>query len=169
MGIKLDNKLAQFLVRRVGADEWQIFHALEKLALVDSISEDVIIDLVEPNLTENVFELFETAIKGETELLKDKLRILKQTEDIYRLSALLYSQAFQLLAISAAVKDDNVAKDFGIHPCVVSKLESVAKRVGKTGVAKIVKIFAEADRDMKISKAEPWILLERALMKIANL
>ena len=169
MGIKLDNKLAQFLVRRVGADEWQIFHALEKLALVDLISEDIIKDLVEPNLTENVFELFETAIKGETELLKDKLRILEQTEDIYRLSALLYSQAFQLLAISAAGKDDNVAKDFGIHPFVVSKLESTAKRVGKTGIAKIVKIFAEADRDMKISKAEPWILLERALMKIANL
>jgi len=169
MGVALDNKLAQFLVRRVGADEWQLFHALEKLALVDSISEEVIKDIVEPNLTENVFELFDTAIKGDLRLLKDMLRILEQTEDIYRLSALLYSQAFQLAAIAAADKDDDVAKDFGIHPFVVSKLESVAKRVGKTGVAKIVKIFAQADEDTKISKADPWILLERALMKIANL
>lgn len=169
MGIVLDNKLAQFLVRRVGADEWQLYHALEKLVLVDSISEDIIKDLVEPNLTENVFELFDTAIKGDLRSLKDKLNILKQTEDVYRLSSLLYSQAFQLAAIAAAEKGDNVAKDFGIHPFVVSKLESVAKKVGKSGVAKIVKIFAQADEDTKISKADPWILLERALMKIANL
>ncbi len=169
MGIVLDNKLAQFLVRRVGADEWQLYHALEKLVLVDSISEDIIKDLVEPNLTENVFELFDTATKGDSALLKEKLRILEQTEDIYRLSSLLYSQAFQLAAIAAADKDDNVAKDFGIHPFVVSKLEATAKRVGKAGVSKIIKIFAEADKDIKTSKAEPWILLERALMKIANL
>ena len=169
MGLVLDNKLAQFLVRRVGADQWQIFHALEKLALVDVISEEVIKNVIEPNLTENVFELFDTAIKGDLHSLKDKLRILQQTEDVYRLSALLYSQAFQLAAIAAADKGDNVAKDFGIHPFVVSKLESVAKVVGKSGVAKIVKIFAQADEDTKTSKADPWILLERALMKIANL
>ena len=169
LGFELNNKNAQFLVKRVGVDQWQLFHAVQKLSMVDSISEDVVKDIVEANPIENVFELFETAISGNMKQLKDKLRILEQTEDIYRLSALLYSQAFQLAAVAAAEKGDNVAKDFGIHPYVAQKLESVAKKVGKTNVNKIVKILAATDDDMKISAAEPWLLIETALLKIASL
>jgi DNA polymerase III subunit delta len=169
LGFELDNKTAQILVRRVGVDQWQLFHALEKLALVDVVSGDVIKDIIEPNLVENVFELFETALSGDIKELKRALRVLGQSEDVYRLSALLFSQVFQLAAVVSATKSDNVAKDFGIHPYVVQKLESIAKRVGKSGVASIVKIFAQADDDMKISKAEPWLIIERALLKTASL
>jgi len=168
-GIDLNNKNAQFLVRRVGVDQWQLYHALQKLSLVDSINEDIIRDIVDANPLENVFELFDTAIRGDLRQLKDKLRILEQTEDVYRLSALLYSQGFQLAAVASAERDNNVAKDFGIHPYVVQKLESVAKKVGKSGTAKIVKILAETDDSIKISAAEPWLLIETALLKIASL
>jgi DNA polymerase-3 subunit delta len=169
LGFELNNKNAQFLVKRVGVDQWQLFHAVQKLSMVDSISEDVIKDVIEANPIENVFELFETAISGDIKQLKGKLRILEQTEDIYRLSALLYSQAFQLAAVAAAEKGDNAAKDFGIHPYVAQKLESVAKKVGKTNVNKIVKILAATDDDMKVSAAEPWLLIETALLKISSL
>lgn len=169
LGIKLDNKNTQTLVRRIGVDQWQLFHALEKLALVESISDEVIKDIIEASPVENVFELFEIALRGDVKELKRMIQILEQTEDIYRLSALLFTQAFQLATVTSATKSDNVAKDFGIHPYVASKLESVAKRVGKHNVSKIVKIFAQADDDMKLSRAEPWLLIERALFKIANI
>lgn len=169
LGIKLDNKNTQTLVRRIGVDQWQLFHALEKLALVDVVTDEVIKDVIEASPVENVFELFETALRGNVKELKRMIHILEQTEDIYRLSALLFTQAFQLAAVASATKTDNVAKDFGIHPYVASKLESVAKRVGKHNVSKIVKIFAQADDDMKLSRAEPWLLIERALFKIAIL
>lgn len=169
LGFEIDEKNARILVRRVGVDQWQIFHALEKLALVDLISADVIKDIIEPNLVENVFELFETALRGDVKDLKRMLRVLEQSEDVFRLSALLFTQVFQLTVVASAAKSDNVAKDFGIHPYVVQKLKSIAKRVGKSGVASIVKIFAQADDDMKISKAEPWLIVERALLKTASL
>lgn len=169
LGFELDSKNAQFLVRRVGVDQWQLFHALEKLALVDNISVEVIKDVIEASPIENVFELFETALKGNSKELKRMIQILEQTEDVYRLSALLFTQAFQLAAVASATKSDNVAKDFGIHPYVVSKLESIAKRLSKNDISKIVKIFAEADEDMKLSRAEPWLLIERALFKVTSL
>ena len=169
LGIKLDNKNTQTLVRRIGVDQWQLFHALEKLAMVDTVTDEVIKDIIEASPVENVFELFETALGGDVKELKRMIQILEQTEDIYRLSALLFTQAFQLAAVASATKSDNVAKDFGIHPYVALKLESVAKRVGKNNVSKIVKIFAQADDDMKLSRAEPWLLIERALMKLALL
>jgi len=169
LGYELSDKLAQVLVRRVGADQWQLFHALEKLALVDVVSVETINDIIEPNLVENVFELFETALKGDMKELKRMLRVLEQSEDVFRLFALLSTQVFQLSVVMSASKSDNVVKDFSIHPYVVQKLESIARRLGKSSVAKIVKIFAEADDDMKISKADPWLLIERALIKIASL
>lgn len=167
--LDLDNKNAQILVSRVGVDQWQLFHAIEKLVLVDTVSADVIRDIIDVNPIENVFEIFEMAIKGDVKNLKRILNVIEQTEDVYRLSALLFTQVFQLAAVASVAKSDNASKDFGIHPYVVQKLESIAKRVGKSGVVKIVKIFAEADDDMKLSKAEPWLLIERALMKVANL
>jgi DNA polymerase-3 subunit delta len=169
LGFELDNKNAQLLVQRVGADQWGLYHALEKLALAGTISPEVIRDVVEANPVENVFELFETALKGDAVELKRMLNILEQTQDVFRLSALLFTQAFQLAAVAYASKTDNVAKDFGIHPYVVSKLSSIAKRLNKNDIAQIIKIFAQADDDLKLSRAEPWLLVERALIKVANI
>lgn len=168
-GFRLSSGNARTVVRRVGVDQWQLFHALEKLSLVDNVTDEIIKNIIEANPAENVFELFETALRGDTKDLKRMLQVLEQSEDVYRLSALLSTQVFQLLAISVADKSDNVSKDFGIHPYVASKLDSIAKRIGKDNVFKIVKIFAQTDDDMKLSKAEPWLLIERALVKIANL
>ncbi len=169
LGIDMDKSSVQTLVRWVGIDQWQLFHALEKLALVDIVSVDVIKNIIEPNPIENVFNLFDTALRGDVNDLRQMLKILEQSEDPYRLFALLSSQVFQLAAVANATKDDNVAKDFGIHPYVVSKLQPIAKKIGKSGASKIITIFAAADDDMKLSRAEPWLLIERALIKVANI
>lgn len=165
----LDTKCAQLLVRRVGLDQWQLFHALEKLALVDTVTAEVVESLIDANPAENVFNLFDAALRGNGVKVTEMVRTLELTEDPYRLFALLSGQAFQLAAIVAAGPSDNVAKDFGVNPYGVSKLESSARHLGRGGVRKIIKAFAEADDDMKLSRAEPWLLIERVLMKITLL
>jgi len=169
LGFTLDKKITQLLVRRVGVDQWQLFYALQKLASVDVITEEILRDIIESNPTENVFNLFETALRGDARELQQMLRVLEQTQDVYMLSGLLATQAFQLAAVASADKTDNAVKDFGIHPFVVSKLSSAAKRIGNSGAAKIITIFAQSDDDMKSSKAEPWMIVERALIKVANI
>lgn len=168
MDISIDKKCVQSLVQWVGIDQWQLFHALEKLALTDTITVESIKNIIEPNPAENVFNLFETALRGDAKTLGEILKTLEKTEDVYRLTALLMSQVFQLAAIVSSIKTDNVAKDFAIHPYVVSKLSPIAKRIGKSGVSKIISIFTELDDDMKLSRADPWLLVERALIKVAN-
>jgi len=173
MGLEMNNKCIQTLVQWVGVDQWQLFYALEKLALTDDITVETIKNVIEPNPVENVFNIFETAIRGDLKTLGQILLTLEQTEDVFRLTALLSSQAFQLAVVfsasSAVRRNDNVARDFGIHPYVVSKLTPIAKQLGKSGVSKIISIFTELDDDMKLSRAEPWLLLERALIKVANI
>lgn len=169
LSLKLDKKSIQFLVARVGFDQWQLFYALKKLTLVDDISIGSIEDIIDLNPDENVFILFETALRGDRQELKRILRSLEQTEDAFRLLSLLSVQAFQLFVVSTAEKSDNVAKDFGIHPFVVSKLAALSKRIGYKDTTKIIDIFVCADDDIKLSKADPWILIERALLKVASL
>lgn len=168
-GLALNTKCVQALVQRVAADQWQLFHAIEKLALIDNVSVDIIKDIVDSNPSENVFSLFESALRGDLNGLKKILMNLEKSEDVYRLSSLLFTQSFQLAVVESASSSDDISKDFGIHPYVVSKLTPIAKRLGKNGVSKIVNIFAQTDEDMKLSRAEPWLLIERALIKVVNI
>lgn len=168
LAIDMDKKCTQFLVQRVGVDQWRLMSALEKLALTDTISIETIEEIIEANPIENVFNLFEVAIKGNVDELRHMIRNLEQSQDPFALFALLSAQAFQLAAVANAHKSDDVAKDFGIHPFVVSKLSPIAKRLGKSGVSKIVKIFASADEDIKTTAIDHWLIIERALMKITS-
>lgn len=165
--LMLDTKSAQLIVRRVGVDQWALMHAIEKLALVDTVDAKTIELLIDASPSENVFNLFDAALRGNRTQVSDMVRTLELTEDPYRLFALLSGQAFQLAAVAVAGPDDQVAKDLGIHPYGVSKLAPVAKKMGRSGARKVIRIFASADDDMKLSRAEPWLLIERALMNVA--
>jgi DNA polymerase-3 subunit delta len=166
-GIELNKKSVQLIIQRVGVDQWALFHALEKLALVDRITDEVIEDIIDINPSENVFNLFDAALSGDQAKVARMIKTLETSDDPYRLFALLSGQAFQLAAMAVSDSSDSVAKDLGVNPYVLSKLTSTAKRLGRSGARKIITTFAEADDDLKLSRADPWLLIERALMQVA--
>lgn len=166
LGLKLDKKSAHQIVERVGLDQWQLAQAVEKLSLLDDITPETIEATIDASPSENVFQLFETALEGNNKKVHLMIQTLELTEDPYRLFALLSSQVFQLAAVAHAGVGDNPSKDLAIHPFVASKLTRHAKKFGKSGTARILSTFAQADADMKLSKADPWLLIERALMNI---
>lgn len=170
LGFSLEAKNARLLVARVGIDQWQLYRALEKLAVLDVVDEVIIKDVIEQNPAENVFNLFEAALRGDTRLVHQMIKTLELTEDVYRVFGLLSGQAFQVQALTLADKPSGeVAKDIGAHPYAVSKLVSYAKKLDKVGGRQVVAAFAEADAGMKISLADPWLLIERALLRVAAL
>jgi DNA polymerase III delta subunit len=166
-GLKLSRQTVHHVVSRVGVDQWLLANALETLMLLDEITPETINQTIIANESENIFELFETALNGNREALRDILRTLELQEDPYATFALISSQAFSLAAVAYADDTQNPSKDFAIHPFVASKLVRHAKRLGKAGVGRVVTKFAQTDADMKISKAEPWLLIERLLFDLA--
>jgi DNA polymerase-3 subunit delta len=169
-GFALDKKCAQLVVRRAGMDQWLLMQALEKLAVVEQITPEVIEEIIEPNPTENVFLLFESALKGDAPKVKKMLGVLETTEDAYRLLGLLSGQAVQLAVLAVSdISSAEVAKDMGVHPYALSKLALAAKRLGRVGAKKVMSAFTEADEAAKSSAADPWLLIERALIKVACL
>lgn len=170
LGFDLDKKSAHTLVVRVGMDQWQLYRALEKLAVTDTVTSEIVEEFIEANPTENIFNLFEAALKKDPLRVKNMLEILEVTEDPYRLFGLLSGQAFQLAALSVSDKSHaEVAKDLGAYPFALSKLAPYAKKLGRAGGRKIIRAFAEADEAMKTSAGDPWLLIERALIKITRL
>lgn len=167
LGMTVDKRTVQHLVDRVGLDQWQLAQALEMLSLADTITSQSIDAIVPPNLHENIFQLFETALEGKTKQVAEKLTVLSVQEDPYAFFALLSSQAMTLAAVTYADDDANLTKDFAIHPFVASKLSRHGKKLGKQKVGHILEAFAKADADMKRSKAEPWLLIERVLLETA--
>ena len=165
---QLDRTTADHLVHRVGLDQWQLASALDILSNLDEITLKTIDEHIEPNRTENVFQLFELALEGKTQRIQDMLRTLELAEEPYGLFALLSSQAFQLAAVGLAESGDNSSKDAGIHPFVASKLEKHARRLGARGVLKVLAVFADADADLKRSRGEPWLLIEKSLLQVSQ-
>ena len=171
MSFDLDRELSRLLVQRVGVDQWLLHQALQKLAVLDNVTPEVISDVIEANPVENVFNLFESALKGNTAKISAMIRTLELTEDPFRLFGLLSGQAFQLAVLANAedMPSADVAKDIGVHPYGLSKLAPYARKLGKSGAKKVITNFAEADHEMKSSSTDPWLLIERALMKVTQL
>lgn len=169
-GLNLDKKLAQQLVARVGLDQWQLLHAIEKLAVLGGATPELIEQTIEPNPTENVFNLLDAALRGDARKVSDMIRTLQIGQDPYMTFGLLAGQVFQLAALAVADKPSGeVAKDIGAHPYALGKLAPHAKKLGRTGTKKIVQIFARADTAMKSTAIDPWLLIEQALVKVTTL
>lgn len=169
LGKTLDKKVARALVARTGVDQWRIHHALEKLTLLDEITEADVANIVEQSPSENIFSLFETALSGDLNKLQKKIETLSLTEDAYKVMGLLASQGFQLAALASTDKSSaGVAKDLGAHPFVLGKLSPHAERLGRSGARQVVHALATADIRLKSTDADPWVVIEAALVLIAK-
>lgn len=168
-GFALTSSQARHLLQRVGFDQWSLQHALEKLHLLDDITNDRINDVIEAQPDENIFQLLDTALRGDIAEVHRSLQELKQTADAYQLFALLSSQLLQLVSLALADKPaPEVAKDIGAHPFVLSKLSSHAARIGLRESRQFIMMTAETDMQMKSSGLDPWLLIEQLLIKIAR-
>lgn len=164
-GFTLSSGDAKYLVERGGVNQWQLYHSLEKLALAGEINKEVIDAQVEPSRSENAFNLLVAVLSGDKKQLATSLEYLQQTEDPYRLFALLSTQVIQLTAAGLTEKPPKeIATDLGISPYVIGKLAPVARKIEVTKLRNVLELFARTDRQLKSSAVDPWILIERALL-----
>lgn len=167
-GMSLDRKLARQLVARVGLDQWQLFHAIEKLAVLDTVTSQTIEEHIEANPTENVFNLLDSALRGDAKKVSQMIQTLQLSQDPYMTFGLLSGQVFQLAVLASTDRPAaEIASGIGAHPYALGKLAPHAKRLGKGGTKRLLSIFADTDVTMKSTGHEPWLLIENALVKAA--
>lgn len=168
--IELNKKCVQLLIDRIGLDQWQLWHAIEKLSLLNSIDEETIKNVIDISPTENVFNLLESALRSDKISIQRIIRVLENSEDPYRLFGLLSGQVYQLALLAVSSKTPSTAAgDIGAHPYALSRLAPYAKKLGRVGSRKAISYFADTDNDMKLSASDPWLLIERALLNVASI
>lgn len=164
-GMNLGRHETDLLVERLAADQWALYHALQKLSVFDAVTPEIIRETVEANPQENVFLLLESALRGDHAKVQQIVSVLEATEDGFRTFGLLVSQVISLTALSLASPKDNVAKDFGASPFALQKLRPFASKLTPAKRRRIIEIFASADSELKLG-AEPWLVIAKSLAKL---
>lgn len=167
-GLQLDRRLANLVVERVGLDSWDIVHALEKLSVLDEVTPGEVTRIIDANPTEQVFGLFEAALRGDTSRVQTLCSVLALSEEPYRVMGLLATQATQLAALATAGKNRHVAEDLGLKSEYgLKRLRPFAQYMSREHLRAIVTALADADVQMKSSGEDPWALVEQGLIKVS--
>jgi DNA polymerase III delta subunit len=169
--VALSRQQIQRLVGRGGTEQWTLAHAVDKLGLLDTVTDEWIDDIVLQQPSESVFALFETALNGDAVRVQQMLETLRLTEEPYRIFGLVGSQAMQLVTLIYG--DGNatkVASDSGAKSAYpYQKLSQYASRFSKRQAGELITLLAEADLLLKSSDANPWTVLESSLVQLASL
>lgn len=164
-GMAIDAAAQRALIDQIGADQWQLHYALEKLAVLDVVTPAVIREVIEPLPSDSVFMLFDTALRADRSGVRQMIATLEHTEEAYRVFGLLAGQVTQLAALTLSDSPAaEIATQLGVHPFALSKLQSHARKLGRSGARRLVRYFADADHRLKTGGEDPWVIIEATLM-----
>ncbi len=169
--VTLTTAQAKRLIERGGTNQWALAQAIDKLQLAGEVTNQWIDDSIEQNPSQNVFQLFETVLQSDHVRMSYMLSQLRLTEDPYRVFGLMTSQALQLtLLVYAGGDTAKIATSLGMKSSYpLQKIAPFANRLTKSQISKVVHLFADADERLKSSDADPWLVLESTLVRVASL
>lgn len=166
-GVELQPDLLRYFIGYVGHDQWRLRSELEKLLLANKpLTKELIQDVNEPYPEATAFELLDAVFSGSDSRVNELLTLLREREDPYQFFGLLSSQVLALYAIACggSRRPDEIARDMALHPFVVRKLGTVANRLGKKSIERLIEQLAHADERIKTSGVDPWRQLEITLL-----
>lgn len=168
LSVELQPDLLRYFVSYVGHDQWRLKSELEKLLLAKvPITKSLIRDIAEPYPEATAFELLDSVFAGSDTRIHQLLSLLREREDPYQFFGLLSSQVLALYAISCggSRRPDEIARDMALHPFVVKKLSTIARKLGKKNIVRLIERLSHADQRIKTTGVEPWHQLELTLLK----
>lgn len=177
-GFKIEKKAIQKLAAYVGNDLCQLSHEIEKLVTFKAKSSNFILAkdvdlLVRAKLDTNIFNFIDALGRKDK---KEALRLLHEQIDsgqneIYLLTMIAY-QIRNLIIVKDLVNQGKKAYQIShlakIHPYVVSKTLSQAKKFNLPELKKIYKNLLEADIAFKTSKGNTLLLLDLLVTKLSS-
>lgn len=165
-GVKLERTAAVELVGRVGFDQGMLVGELDRLlSLGDAFGVDAVRRYTPDRVESKVFGILEAAIKRNHSAVLSELQTLKATSDPYSFLGLITSQLVQFAGVWVSSDVTKVSSELKLNAYALKS----AQRIGVDGarLERAVGVVAEADYRMKTTSADPWGLVELALIDIA--
>lgn len=150
MDAVLSHSDANYLVRRVGANQLRLSHELEKLIQYNpAITKQSIDLLTDENPSSTIFNLIDSVFSGN---LKQALHIYdeqrQQKVEPQAIHGLLVWQMHAVaIAVSAPVSasSSDIAKESGMSPYVMQKSQRIARAMGRGKVIEFMKLLRDID------------------------
>lgn len=150
-------------------DQTELYQALKSLSLLEQVDDTSVDAVMPPDLSENIYALFTTALSGDRSGLMRMLEHLKVTEDPYKAFGLIASQWFQYVALcSARSTPSQVAADLGVNSYGLQKLASYQGLFSPHELHKLTQMIAQLDIATKSSVVDPWYQTERFLLELVQ-
>lgn len=155
-GARLSTADASYLVNRLGPQQQLLSTELSKLISASPTIDRKLIDgLTEPVPQSSTFDLLEAAFSGDyqrtLQLYEEQRRQNVEPQAIVG----LLSWQLHVLAVCAWAGDDHnaqdIARDAKLHPFVVQKSLSLARRIGKPRLRMHIERLASLDEALKTS------------------
>lgn len=169
-----DNQ-ARFLVDHVGADEWAIKQAIDRLSLIGSIDEDKIRHFLPQNQEANVFEILRDAINRQPKEVDLAIDLMKNNQDVdagYQFFGLISAQLFNLAALKIGLSEGysttEIAKKIGANSWALNQIKDLANSLNLDELQLMIDDFVVVDEILKTANADIWELLAALLLKIAT-
>lgn len=171
-GCMLEPREARLLVALAGRSLLELSNELQKCcdyAGKGQITPETLNACVHRNIEVNIFHMLEAMLSGRVgqgiELLHDMLRAGEEPLRILsflagRFRAMLVGKA----ALEASKPRNDALKAIGGSPYAAGKSLDAAKRFTRAQLESALKRFADADADIKLSRQEPRLALELALL-----
>ena len=172
LGVSLSLAQLDYIVDRLGFDQSRLDNFINQLTFATKIDDKLLEDMLPMPRSESVFGLFESALDGNIAKIQSTVRYLEQDsgeDGAFMTMGLLASQAVNLTALVLSRGDSGrVITDFGVSQYALGGLVKFARGISRQQLRSIVQILHRADVQMKSTGTSRWLLIEVALIEIAN-
>ncbi len=153
-GANITRSDAQYLVSRVGVDQYRLHNELDKLiAYSSTISRHTIDLLSDATPQSSIFDLLDAALSGQVDkalqLYEDQRAQKVEPQQILAMMA----RQLQILAIVAfapgGARSQSIASDAHVHPYAIEKIQKISRIIGRSRVFKLVAELRDIDRAQK--------------------
>lgn len=168
-GAAISTSEAQYLVQRVGEDEWLLSNEITKLALAAAtITREVIDEHTPKNVHDSVFDLIETVGRGDTARAVAMYEQLAASgaNDQQIVATLMWHYRVLTLALERA--DDVELKACGVKPYSLHKVATIVQRMSRADIRDAYEALLDADLDMKTGEKKAHQAMVDLVMCLAK-
>lgn len=172
LGATIERPALGRLIEVAGEDQWRLSNELAKLAnYSQTITVDIVEEMVERNHTDTVFDLIEALSAGRRQQALKYYNNLRQDgqNEIYILSMIIWQLRNLLYAKTAGkITPPELAKKAGMSPFVASKMLSKRHLFQEEQLKTAFLQAVDTDYQIKTGGGDPHVLVEQLIMRIAS-
>lgn len=150
---RINHKLANFLVERVGTNQWSLSNEIDKLLTFDSnVTEETIEQLVEINPRDTIFQLLDAVVKADTKRAHRLYNQLQIKEiDAHQFIGMMAWQLHNMLIVRTnfELNDREVASRAGLSPFVVEKNRKLVTKLTLRNIKNMIDLSIKTDFKLK--------------------